>query len=138
VKTRVNSIFYLVDDSLIDLKINERLLLQAGLASSVHRFITAESALDFFCTHPPPVPFGVILLDINMPGMNGFDLLDAMSQLPATIRSAYRIVMLSSTIDSEDLLRVNRHSEVAMLLSKPLNTTSLDEQLQQWQQDLPK
>jgi CheY-like chemotaxis protein len=63
-----------------------------------------------------------VLLDINMPGMSGFDFLTAYEQFPANKRSSVVVVMLTSSIDDRDKERALRFSSVKAFLTKPIES----------------
>jgi CheY-like chemotaxis protein len=67
----------------------------------------------------------LILLDIMMPQMNGFQFLDQFEKLDDAIRKNVSIVMLSSTLADEDVLKAKQHPTVKKLLSKPLSPNEL-------------
>jgi CheY-like chemotaxis protein len=63
----------------------------------------------------------ILLLDINMPQLNGWEVLDSLESLadPPTI------YMLSSSIDKHDINRAQKHKLVRAYLAKPLTTESI-------------
>lgn len=63
--------------------------------------------------------FDFIFLDINMPGMNGFEFLDALNQSGYKPRNI--IVMLTSSIRDDDHQRCVAYPMVKMVVSKPIN-----------------
>ena len=65
----------LVDDNEHDNFINERFLKLAGWASEVRTFGGGQEFLAALPNLPKP---DVMFVDLNMPGMNGFELLDAL------------------------------------------------------------
>ena len=75
----------------------------------------------------------VVLLDILMPGMDGFAVLERMEFLPATAMSGLTVFMLSATLDREDLERAEGHPIVEALLPKPLDV----HQLRGWTDQIP-
>ena len=66
----------------------------------------------------------VILLDINMPVMNGWELLDALKQVELP---SCRLYVVSSSINPEDMSRAESYSIVSGFISKPLPPEVLDE-----------
>lgn len=62
----------------------------------------------------------VILLDLNMPIISGWDFLELFSQMSEEIRDKYKIFILSSSIDERDVERANEEKYVSGFISKPL------------------
>ncbi|WP_051360018.1 response regulator [Adhaeribacter aquaticus] len=71
-----------------------------------------------------PAP-ALIFLDLNMPVMNGWDFLDEYCEKYQPILPNTKIVILSSTIDLEDLERAMEYEVVVDFLNKPLNDASI-------------
>jgi CheY-like chemotaxis protein len=67
----------------------------------------------------------LIILDIMMPQMNGFEFLDAFDELGPEIKGQTKIIMLSSTLDHDDINKAMTHTNVKKLLSKPLSANEL-------------
>ena len=61
----------------------------------------------------------LIFLDVKMPRMNGFEFLEAFSEIPDNGHT--RIFMLTSTIRTEDKKMAMQHKNVVGYLEKPLN-----------------
>lgn len=61
----------------------------------------------------------IILLDIQMPIMNGFEFLDEFDKLSTEIKKETQIYVLSSTLDSDEILRIKENNYVSGFLSKP-------------------
>lgn len=112
----------LIDDNIIDLKINSKIILISKLFDEIIQCQSGEEALQYFTTHalrPQELP-NLILLDIQMPEMDGFEFLDNYKQLPAEWKTNCQIAMLSSTLDFGDIRKAEANSNVIKLLKKPL------------------
>lgn len=122
-----------VDDDTISLTISQLLLKRTGFAMEVDTAIDGSEALEYFeelfsrnedtVTNAPEL----ILLDINMPVMNGWEFLQEytprfLEKLPNT-----KIVILSSTIDPEDFALAKQYPVVVQFISKPLSIENLEE-----------
>jgi len=108
----------LVDDDSTSNFLNELLFQDLEVAE---RLLTAENgtqALELLTQPAPTGPPALILLDVNMPGMNGIQFLEAYRQLPAAQRTAV-IIMLTTTMDARDLARLDE-LQIDGLVSKPL------------------
>lgn len=126
----------LVDDEPATNYVNERLLLQLGVADEVLSVISGEEALTLLYRDPPFEPT-LVLLDVNMPGLNGFEFVEAFQRLPALQQAATRIVLLTAGMASRDLLRLDE-LPITGLIIKPLTREKIDTLLQlHFQRQLP-
>lgn len=122
-----------VDDDTISLTISQLLLKRTGFAAEVDTVIDGSEALDYFedlfKNNPDPVSEapGLVLLDINMPVMNGWEFLQEYVPRYSEKLSNTRIVILSSTIDPEDFALAKQFPVVVQFISKPLSIENLDE-----------
>jgi len=115
--------FMLVDDSSIDLMINKRYLEKSGIASEIQSFLSPVSALETLLKDEF-IP-DIILLDIRMNEMDGFEFLSHLEKVPTDIISKINIYLVSSTLDSRDLNRAKASSLVLDIIPKPLNLDKL-------------
>ena len=76
------------------------------------------------CALNPAQCPALILLDVNMPVMNGIEFLEAYQQLPPTQRQATIVVLLTTTILTRDLERIAQ-LPIAGVLDKPLTSEKL-------------
>jgi CheY-like chemotaxis protein len=126
----------LVDDEPATNYAHERLLRQLGVAEEVHSVTSGEEAIALLMCETPFQP-ALLLLDVNLPGLGGFEFIDAFQRLPAAQRSATHIVLLTGGMTSQDLLRLNELS-IAGLVVKPLTREKIDTLLQlHFQRQLP-
>jgi len=109
----------LVDDSEPDRLFSTIVLGRSGRPLEVREFESAADALAELATAPQPPT--IILLDINMPGMDGFDFLRAFEQLPEERRRGTSVVMLSSSSLDSDRDRALSHASVKDYVVKPLS-----------------
>ncbi len=120
-----------VDDDSISLTISKLLLKRTGFAENILTAVDGHDALFYFeklfvdHLNPEQEAPNLILLDINMPVMNGWEFLDAyIDQYGSKLKNT-KVVILSSTIDPEDFARAKKYTIVAQFLSKPLSVENL-------------
>lgn len=117
----------MIDDNGIDLKINSKLINIAKLFDEIIMFDSGIEALDYlgkYADVPEMLP-NFILLDIQMPEMDGFDFLERYKKLPKQITDKCPVAMLSSTLDFGDIKRAEANAYVVKLLKKPLSVVEL-------------
>ena len=111
----------LIDDDPINNLINKRLIRKLGISPEVIEFSEAEKALEYI--QDAVGIQSLVLLDINMPVMNGWDFLCCYAQLGS--RTTESIIMLSSSIDHHDRQRSRDFSFVQDFIEKPLTREKL-------------
>lgn len=122
-----------VDDDTISLTISQLLLKRTGFAQEVHTAIDGSEALEYFerlfAEEADPVAAApeLILLDINMPVMNGWEFLQEYNPRFRDKLTNTHIVILSSTIDPEDFALAKQYPVVVQFISKPLSVENLEE-----------
>lgn len=117
----------LVDDDRIDLFIHAETIKSLPFVTSVLQFPLAGTALNYLETHDAAQWPDVLLLDIHMPVMNGFDFLLKYSELPLLSRKKCKVILLSSSLNSEDHKKAENSSDVFGFIGKPLNIAKLQE-----------
>jgi CheY-like chemotaxis protein len=63
----------------------------------------------------------VIFLDIRMPEMDGFEVLEKLESLESKISKDTKVYVLSSTLDDRDLSRAKSNPLVTDFIGKPLS-----------------
>jgi len=116
----------LVEDNEADVVLTQLLLQETdGLQFHIHSASNGERALQWL-TDPSHPPIDLILLDINMPVMDGFAFLQALRDEPA---HAHTPVIMCSTSDEPGDLTKARAFEVAAYVTKPVRLEQLEEPL---------
>jgi CheY-like chemotaxis protein len=87
----------------------------------VQTFTEAKKGLEYIRTEYPEKDLPtILLLDINMPLMTGWDVLDVLETYDECIKKQLSIFMLSSSIDPSDRDRAKAKQHVKGYLEKPL------------------
>ncbi|WP_291010021.1 response regulator [Hydrogenophaga sp.] len=118
-----------IDDNEDDLLFAQISVQRCGHPADIKQFFRAQDALAFLASGELVEP-ALVLLDINMPVMNGFDFLDAYEQLPIASRANVMVVMLTSSIDQRDRQRAFFYASVKDYLRKPIERSQVANLLQ--------
>jgi CheY-like chemotaxis protein len=117
----------LVDDDNINNFINERLIKKLELANNVNIASNGEEALLFLkenlTNQDSSIP-QLILLDINMPVMDGFEFLKEYEKLSFPNKNNIVITMLTTSTNPGDMEKFN-NSGVSSYVNKPLTEPKL-------------
>jgi CheY-like chemotaxis protein len=118
--------FIVIDDSKLDCFIAEKIIRNTGISESIRSFLQAKDALEYIKSQPNDgLSHTIMLVDIQMPVMNGFEFVEAFEQLPDSITENFTIYIISSSINENDLKRVHNFKSVRQFLNKPLTSNNL-------------
>jgi len=108
-----------VDDSRFDQMLTKRVLDRTGAVKSLLQFQDPEQALAFLQQEERP-DIDIILLDVNMPRMSGFEFLEAATKLCGPNFAGCVVVMLTTSLDPADRVRADSFDVVKDYFTKPL------------------
>lgn len=114
----------LIDDDVNTNFYNRILLSQANVCEEILEFQNANEGLDYI---KEGHSVNMILLDINMPIMNGWQFLEAYEQLDETQKDAVIVVMLTSSIDEDDQEKAAMYDSVKKFIRKPITPELINE-----------
>jgi len=113
----------LVDDNDIDLTVNNKLIQLAEITTDIVSFSSAQAFLEKIKNDTELSQWeNILLLDIMMPVMGGFDCMVEFEKLSDDITGQFKVFMLSSSIDRNDIRRAEQTKFVRRVLEKPLDT----------------
>ncbi len=113
----------LVDDDVFTNFYNEVVLKRMNAYENIIVFQNGKEALDYLKTDKEKVD--LILLDINMPIMNGWQFLEHYGEFDKNHKAT--IVMLTSSVNIDDKKKAEGFKDVTKYVSKPLNAESIKE-----------
>jgi len=108
----------LVDDDKIMLFLNEMFLRKTGITHEIVLLHNGKEALNYLDSYEPENTEFLILLDINMPVMNGWEFLHVVQERPYLHR--LWIVMVSSATEESEKERAFTFGQVIGYQQKPL------------------
>ncbi|MFY8109293.1 MAG: response regulator [Bacteroidia bacterium] len=103
-----------VDDDYINNIANERLIKKLGISFESVNFLDPSEALEYLSKGDQQ--FDLMLLDINMPRLNGWEFLDKYK----SIAGKFPIFMLTSSLDPSDQRKALEHPLLTGFFVKPL------------------
>jgi CheY-like chemotaxis protein len=122
----------LVDDNDDDIVLLEESLKESRFVNLLHVVRDGEEALAYLRregAYRDAILPGLVLLDINMPRLNGFEVLSAMKSDP-TLRTI-PVVMLTTSTRDEDVVR-SYNGGACSFVSKPVSFEKLKDVIKQF------
>lgn len=118
----------LIDDQEVDLAMYLRVIRRAGYTGDAHTFVYAEDALTFL-REPSNPRIDLLFLDINMPRMNGFEFIEAVSDDLGEQLSSIKLIILTTSIEQSDRDRAMQTGFVSGFINKPLKVEDVQKAL---------
>jgi len=124
--TKFKSVLLIDDDPTINF-VHKLFLTEWGITDQIYTAGNGQEALDFLEHNPE---FGaeeptMILLDINMPVMNGFEFLEAYQDLDDAKKASVVMAMLTTSLHEKDRERAAKFINMDNYMSKPLEKDQL-------------
>ena len=112
--------FIIIDDQDVFNILTKKVLENSGITDNISMFNSASEALNFIKKFDKPTDI-VILLDIRMPVMDGFEFLNEMHSWNDYSYEKMKIFMLTSSLDEKDIQKASKYKNVLGFYSKPLS-----------------
>ena len=122
----------LVDDDFATNFINKKIIQKANITEHIQVALNGKEAIDYLCKQgkfesganefPQPQ---LILLDINMPVMDGWEFIEAYKNLNLENKENIAIVMLSSSFNPSDKAKAESIEEITAFRQKPMSREAL-------------
>ena len=113
----------IIDDDPIYQLITKKIIEKNNLFADRQSFTDGFDALHFF-REQKSIP-DIILLDIEMPSIDGWDFLDEFCELKKDFDKKIHIYVISSSIAKEDIEKAITYDCISGFISKPINLEKL-------------
>lgn len=123
---KIEEIIIVDDDTIVRLVV-ERILRCIGYKGKIFLFINGFEAIESIKNQVETNSFDfspnrkLILLDINMPSMNGWGFLNEFSTLPPEVKNEFIVSMITGSISEEDKSQAFAFPDVKDYIQKPLS-----------------
>jgi len=121
------SIVMVVDDCHIDRLVTARVMAQSNFTDNVIEY-DPEQALQYLQDHSHDPNFlpEIILLDINMPEISGFQFMEVFDKFPESVRNYCKVYMISSTADPNEIVQARTLKSISGFQAKPITAAFLE------------
>jgi CheY-like chemotaxis protein len=116
--------FLIIDDDPVNNAVCQLTIKTSLKDSKVKTFTIPEKGFEYIANSSQANKNGlvtIILLDINMPTMTGWEFLNRFEQLDQMIKGQYKIYILSSSVNDKDKERAYANRLVTDYIVKPLS-----------------
>lgn len=113
----------IVDDDEAIQFVHKLLLQKVGISNFVNQFLTGDRLIDFISENNQIDDVHIIFLDLNMPELDGWAVLDFISNL--ALQSKVFVIVVSSSIEEKDKFRATSYPSVVEYIQKPLSVEDL-------------
>ncbi len=115
----------LVDDLPADNHFLQMMIEEMNIAENIKVALNGIDALNYLKNENNIIP-DLIFLDINMPKMNGWEFLEEYKKLDKNTKSKIVIVILSTSINPDDIKKSEGIEEVSDFEVKPLDKDAIE------------
>ena len=119
--------FIVIDDSELDCFVARKIIEHTDKNLLVKSYLNGRDVIDQIRADfdKRDMPLTIILLDLRMPVMNGFQFVDEFEKFPLDIKRKYQIHILSSSKNTNDLYRILTYDTVISIIDKPFTREKL-------------
>lgn len=120
-----NKVVYVIDDDEIFHFIVKKMFGLQGWNVAVNSFLSAEDAIEDLSSFAEQNLPCLIILDMNMQRMNGWDFIEAFRGLKNRLPKHVPIIMCSSSMNIQDMEKVKKTPELMAYITKPLDKSKM-------------
>ncbi|MBW8685093.1 response regulator [Chitinophaga rhizophila] len=120
-------VYVVDDDEIFHFILKKMFEQQIDNKLKVTSFLSAEDALERLQQPDNQLLPSLIILDMNMQRMNGWDFIEAYRDIKCNLGQQIPIVMCSSSIDNRDIQKVKRTPELMAYITKPLDSEKMQQ-----------
>ncbi|MFV8360894.1 response regulator [Flavobacterium sp. LS1P3] len=125
-------VIWVIDDDPIYQIIINKIIQRSEMFSTISSFKNGKEAIDALheilntTTDNSEILPDLILLDINMPVMDGWEFMEKMGLLKSKFSKNITVYIVSSSIATEDKNKSKKYSDILGYLSKPVTINDLE------------
>lgn len=126
----------LIDDDEATNFINKKVIERVAITSHIETVLNGREAIDYLtkagkyknldCPKPQ-----LILLDVNMPIMDGWEFIEMYKKLDENYKANIKIIMLTTSLNPDDKKRAEKIAEISEFRYKPLTVDIFNEIINQ-------
>lgn len=122
-RQKLNTILLIDDDPNCNF-LHRRVISKSDCSNGVVVQEAGEDALNYLTSHSEDAP-ELIFLDLNMPGMSGWEFIEEFRNLPVPVQERVKIMVLTSSLNPDDQERAANTQDIAGMYDKLLTQDTL-------------
>ncbi|MDB5264174.1 MAG: response regulator [Adhaeribacter sp.] len=122
---------FIIDDDNISIYLTKHIIQATAFSKDITSFLSAEDALEVMLKDFPANMPEIIFLDLNMPGMNGWEFLEELAPYKTQLSGHCRIYILTSSLNVSDTTKSENYELVCGLIHKTIDQADLEAIMEQ-------